>query len=151
MGHVFFKEINFFFILELVIETDRTEKDDEDDLWHEKRLSRKLVLRKKIDEYVNSFTAHGLTKIFTGTKIESIFWATMLFGGILLTILIAHGLVSKFYAFGIYTEIRSQITERNFFPSVTFCENQLLIDTYFSYCGVPPRVKHKNHTVPCLH
>jgi hypothetical protein len=73
----------------------------------------------------------------------------MLFGGILLSVVIVHGLVAKFLKYGIYTEIRSEITDENFFPAVTFCENQLLIDNYFSYCGIPSRIKHKNHSVIC--
>ncbi|XP_066931745.1 acid-sensing ion channel 4-A-like isoform X2 [Clytia hemisphaerica] len=123
--------------------------DDEDNYWHEIQLNRKMIIKKKIEEYVNTFTVHGLTKVFTGERVESAFWLVMLFGGILLSVVIVHGLVTKFLKHGIYTEIRSEITDENFFPSVTFCENQLLIDNYFSYCGVPPRVQHINHTVVC--
>ena len=124
---------------------------EEDDYWHEIQLNRKMIIKKKIDEYVSSFTVHGLTKVFTGERIESAFWLIMLFGGILLSVVIVHGLVTKFLKHGIYTEIRSEITDENFFPAVTFCENQLLIDNYFSYCGVPPRVQHVNHTNVCAY
>ncbi|XP_057302822.1 acid-sensing ion channel 5-like [Hydractinia symbiolongicarpus] len=134
-----------------VVMVESVDESEDDNLWHEVQMSKKLVIQKKIDEYVNSFTVHGLTKVMTGSKVESIFWAIMLLGGIILSIVIVHGLVSKFLKFGIYTEIRSQITDQNYFPSVTFCENRLLIDSYFSYCGVRPRSKHARSNVTCKH
>ena len=30
-----------------------------------------------------------------------------------------------------------EVTDRNYFPSITFCERNLLLYSYFAYCGVP--------------
>lgn len=120
-------------------------------LWKEIQADRKVRLQKKIDEYVDSFTTHGLTKGIKGTRIESIFWLVMLISGILLCFVVLYGLVSKFLSRAVYTEIRSQITDRNLFPSITFCEKALLIDSYFAYCGVAPRFPHKNNNESCNH
>ena len=73
----------------------------------------------------------------------------MLLSGISLSIVIVHGLVSKFFRNEIYTEIRSVITDENSFPSVTFCENKLMFDSYFSYCGVPPNGEYQNKSKVC--
>ena len=97
----------------------------------------KIQITKKINDYVESFTVHGLTRVCRGNKLESVFWCLMLFGGILLSIIIISGLVSKYLNYGIYTEIRMEVTDRNYFPSITFCERNLLLYSYFVYCGVP--------------
>ncbi|XP_066927913.1 acid-sensing ion channel 2-like [Clytia hemisphaerica] len=117
---------------------------DEDDRWHEMMASRKLFLKNKINEYANTFTMHGLSRIIVGKNIESLFWFMMLFGGLVTCFVVIHGLVSKFYRYEIYTEIRSIIAHENYFPAITFCEDQLFVDNYFAYCGVSQREGHKN-------
>ena len=118
-------------------------------MWREIQVARRVKLQKKIEKYEDSFTIHGLTKGIKGTKIESIFWFVMLISGILLCFVVLYGLVSKFLSRAVYTEIRSQITDRNLFPSITFCEKNLLIDSYFAYCGVPPRFLQPNPNQTC--
>ena len=52
--------------------------------------SQKTMQRKK-DEYVQTFTIHGLSKIFTGTKIESIFWTCVVLFGICISNIVIYG------------------------------------------------------------
>ena len=106
--------------------------------------SRKLILEEKIDEYAQSFTMHALSKVIIGKNIECLFWFMMLFGGLITCFVVIHGLFTKFYRYEIYTEIRSIISDENYFPAVTFCEEQLFKDNYFSYCGASIRVGHSN-------
>ena len=72
-----------------------------------------------------------------GERIESGFWLVILFCGLIFSVVIVYGLVVKFLQFGIYTEIRSQVTDENFFPSVTFCEKSMYMNHHTSYCGIP--------------
>lgn len=104
--------------------------------------SRKILLKKKIDEYEGSFTMHALSKVMTGKNIESLFWFMMLFGGLVTCFVVIHGLFSKYYRYDIYTEIRSLISDENYFPAITFCEEQLFFDNYFAYCGAAMRFGH---------
>ena len=97
-------------------------------------------------EYVASFTMHGLTRIFTGTRTESIFWAVLLLCGISTSIVIVYGLIMKYLQHHIYTEIRSQVSTRNIFPSVTICDNQFPM-RYFTYCGAGPY----NYSSHCIY
>ena len=105
--------------------------------WHEDQISRRRIIKQKINEYVNTFTVHGLTKVFVGERLESGFWLIILFCGLIFSVVIVYGLVVKFLNFGIYTEIRSQVTEENFFPSVTFCEKTMYLNHHTAYCGIP--------------
>ena len=118
------------------------------------KVSQKEYIQGKMDEYTNTFTVHGLTRSIKTKRTESIFWSTILLIGILCSSMVIHGLVTKFRKRAVYTEIRFQITDRNYFPGVTFCEKQLLVDSNFAYCGVPPRfskMKLVNETLPCTY
>ena len=101
----------------------------------EKRLSLRMQVSEKIERYVRSFSVHGLTKVFRGSRYESLFWLIMLLSGISVAFLIIHGLVVKYTTRGVYTEIKMNVTEFNHFPSVTFCERGLYEDSYYAYCG----------------
>ena len=105
--------------------------------WHEAQITRRAILKQKIDEYVNMFTVHGLTRVFVGKRIESAFWMVILFCGLVFSVAVVYGLVMKYLNFGIYTEIRSQVTDENFFPSITFCEKSMYQQHHTSYCGIP--------------
>lgn len=112
--------------------------------------TRKDYLQTKIDEYSESFTIHGLTRSVKGKKLESIFWSVILAIGVISCSMVIHGLVVKFRSHSVYTEIRFQITDRNYFPSITFCELNSLLDSYFAYCGVPPRLSGRTSLDPNL-
>lgn len=79
------------------------------------------------------------------------FWLSMLTGGLFLSIFIVYGLIIKFLKYDVYTEIRAQVTDQNFFPSFTICEDRLLKNAYFSYCGVAQRFRHENYSKICQH
>ena len=59
------------------------------------------------------------------------------------------GLITKYLKYAVYTEIRSEIAHRHYFPSVTFCEEQMLFDAYFAYCGVGPRFANHSDDRVC--
>ena len=108
----------------------------------------KDYIQMKIDQYTDSFTIHGLTRSIKSKKLESMFWSTILLIGVICSSIVIHGLVTKFSSRAVYTEIRFQITDRNYFPSITFCEEHLLLDSYFAYCGVPPRFEGRTSLDP---
>lgn len=127
-----------------------TMTSDDDNEFHEHQMiSRKRVIKRKIEEYANTFTMHGLSRFITGKNVECMFWFMMLFGGLVTSSVVIHGLITKYYRFEIYTEIRSVIANENYFPAITICEQQLFVDNYFSYCGVAGRFKHDNDSNYC--
>lgn len=95
------------------------------------------LIERKIEDYVQSFTIHGLTRSVTARQYESLFWTAILTLGIVCASVVIHGLITKYYSRAIYTELTSKVTERNNFPSVTFCEQKLLQTAYFAYCDKP--------------
>lgn len=103
------------------------------------KLSQKEYISRKIDSLGDSFTIHGLSRSVNGKNIESVFWSTTICIGIICSFMIIYGLVKKYTSYSVYSEIRFQITDKNYFPSITFCEKTLLLDAYFAYCGVPAR------------
>lgn len=110
--------------------------------------SKEKLVHKK-DEYIQSFTVHGLTRICTGSKAESSFWLVMLLFGLVISVYVVYRLVSKYLRFEIYTEISQMVTSHNYFPAITFCDYNLLMATYFAYCGVSSGDKHNHIHVPC--
>lgn len=142
----------FFFTLgastaNLVYSSD--DDEEEINLWHENQLERKEYVTQKINEYIATFTVHGLTKMFTGSKIEKVFWCIMLSFGIGASAYIIYGLIVKFLKHDVYTDIREVITYKNVFPSLTFCESTLIMQAYFSYCGVPQGVPRNDLNAVC--
>ena len=115
--------------VETVVNTDVSEK--------ELRSYIGVCIQSKIDEYTESLTIHGLTRSVKGKKAEAVFWITMLLVGLLCVFVVIHGLIKKYNSHEVYTELRSEITDQNNFPTVTFCEESLLQKSYFSYCGKP--------------
>lgn len=111
-------------------------------------VSKEKLIQKK-NEYIQSFTVHGLTKICTGTKAESVFWLIMLLLGLALSVYVVYRLVSKYLQFEIYTEVSETVTTKNFFPAITFCDYQLLVAAYFSYCGQYIAKPYKNPALHC--
>lgn len=118
-------------------------------LWYEIKGEQDKILAAKTEEYARTFTVHGLTKVVKGTRFESFFWSMILVSGISLCLVVLHGLVTKYQARAIYTEITSHITERNYFPSLTICEKNLLIDSYYAYCNKPLRFHNMSDVKYC--
>lgn len=107
------------------------------------------LLKNKIDGYVDGFTVHGLTRVFKSPRHESVFWLFVLIGGLLLAVIVLYTLITKYYDFEIYTEIRSVVTERNTFPSLSICDMSLLTTSYFHFCGSHIKALKDNDTSIC--
>ena len=106
-------------------------------------------IRMKKEQYIKTSTIHGVPKIFTDCWIESCFWLCITIIGVSLSIFGASTLISKYYSYEIYTAFSSRIIEKNTFPSVTFCDYQLMLNNYYAYCGVRIGESHVNSTLPC--
>ena len=113
-------------------------------------LHQKEQIDSKKKEFVQSFTVHGLSRIFTGSRTESIFWSTIVLFGIAISSFVIYGLVCKYYRYEIYTEVSAKVTNENTFPSITFCDHNFMRDNYFAYCGVPLGQTHENINSSCL-
>lgn len=109
----------------------------------------KAVLEEKIDNYIDGFTVHGLTRVFKSPRQESIFWLVVLIVGLLLAVIVLYTLIKKYYDFEIYTEIKSVLTDKNAFPSLSICEMNLLSSYYFLYCGSTIRSYDSNNNTYC--
>lgn len=94
-------------------------------------------MKHKIDNYIDGFTVHGLTRVFKSPRHEAIFWLMVLIVGLALAVFVLYTLIKKYYEFEIYTEIKSVLTEKNAFPSFSICEMSMLTNYYFLYCGSP--------------
>ena len=91
----------------------------------------------KIEDYIEGFTVHGLTRVFTTQKFEALFWLASLLCGAIMSAFVIYGLVSKYYERETYTEIKFSLTDKNYIPAITICDLRRLTKSYFSYCGVP--------------
>lgn len=123
--------------------------DEEDEREEKTNAEQKEQINSKKKEFVQSFTVHGLSRIFTGSRTESLFWSTVVLVGIIISFSVIYGLVCKYYRYEIYTEVSAKVTNKNPFPSITFCDNKLMMANYFAYCRVPHGQKHKNGDMPC--
>ena len=114
-------------------EVDKEETDN--DLWHEKQINGQNYISEKMNEYIGGLTVHGLTKVFTGTRVESFFWFGMLSLGSLLTFLVVFGLIKKYLEHRVYVQISSQMVDEKPFPSITVCDENRLMQNFYTYCG----------------
>ena len=143
------KEIHDDIFLTIETADDSCDTDDDDDENNLHRTKLDAIVETKKDEYVNSFTVHGLTRIFKGSKSESIFWMLMLLVGVTLSTYIIHGLIRKYFEYNIYTEVRSNVSFKNIFPGITLCEFNGMLSNYFAYCGQQKGQKFKNPDDVC--
>ena len=58
-------------------------------------------------------------------------------------------MISKYYKYEIYTEVTVKVTHKNYLPAITFCDNNLMLKSYFAYCGVAQGDTHRNISQPC--
>ena len=100
-----------------------------------KNRKRDEALKEKIHSYIDAFTVHGLTRVFKAPKGEAILWMVVLLLGIILTVVVLYILLAKFFRYETYTEIKSVVTDKNYFPSLSICDLGLLQRNYFKYCG----------------
>ena len=99
------------------------------------RKKRDEVLKEKIHSYIDAFTVHGLTRVFKAPKGEAILWMVVLLLGIILTTVVLYILLAKYFRYETYTEIKSVVTDKNYFPSLSICDLNLLQLNYFKFCG----------------
>ena len=99
--------------------------------------TKKRVLRRKIHDYVHSFTVHGLTRIITGNKIEKLIWTTVLVAALFGLISVTRIYIDKFLSYSIYTEVHSVMTQKAHHPAITFCLSNFLDSYKGFYCGWP--------------
>ena len=59
-------------------------------------------------------------------------------------------MISKYYKYEIYTEVTVKVTHKNYLPAITFCDNNLMLRSYFAYCGVAQGNPHGNTSQPCI-
>lgn len=131
---------------------EQSDDDVDDDEWHEKQITRKRFIRKKMKEYTDTFTVHGLSRVLTGTRYESIFWFFMLIGSMVLSLIVVQGLTKKYLKRHVYVQISSKMVTEKKFPSLTICEERKLFHSYFEYCGLHPIINYvdsPNLTYPC--
>ncbi|XP_065645107.1 uncharacterized protein LOC105844209 [Hydra vulgaris] len=120
----------------------------EDNSFNDKSIIKGVAPEKRIEQYMKSFSLHGLTKIFVArTRLESLFWLIALLGGISLSMYVSVNLVTKYLNYEVYTDAKLEITDKNFFPAVTMCERDLLQSFYFSYCGLTS--DNQSSFIPC--
>lgn len=93
----------------------------------------KKYLDKKADEYLQSVTLHGFTRIFTGSKIESLLWLIILITGCCLIGFVFYDLIRKYNRRDSYINIQHIATNKNYFPAITFCHKRT--PTYL-YCNI---------------
>ena len=98
----------------------------------------------KISSYGNGFTVHGLAKGIYGNSVERVFWLTLVSLAAIVGFIVLHALIKKYLRFTVHTEIHTIITPNNYFPSITFCEQTLLFDSFFAYCGTPARLANES-------
>lgn len=61
-------------------------------------------------------------------------WLFFITFGILFASVVIGRLISKYYQFGTYTDVRRIITDRNTLPSLSVCDFQALQQEYYYYC-----------------
>ena len=92
------------------------------------------ALNQRINDYIDGFTIHGLTKVFRSQRKEAFVWFFFISVGILFASVVIGRLISKYYKFETYTDVRRIITDRNTLPSMSVCDFEALQREYFYYC-----------------
>ena len=118
----------------MLINPEDIEKD-EDKTWQNKTMTSKMTIKIKIEEYINSFSIHGLTRVFVGNRKESIFWSVILMIMTIFAAISIHKLVAEYHQYDCYTEMREKLTKEQVFTSITICNHEKLEDVSQSYCG----------------
>lgn len=102
------------------------------------------LFKNRIHAYVDSFTIHGLTRVVTAPRYEALLWLMTLLLGVFLSVMIVRNLVTKYRRYDVYNDIRSIVTKKNTFPSLTICEKNLFEHITHSYCGISLKDESEN-------
>ena len=91
--------------------------------------------------YVESFTIHGLSKVFLGKPLERVFWFLTLFGVLSFVGYKVYGDYIKYYRYEYRTEIRIEDVEKLIYPALILCSSDF--DDHYPIC-------YKNNNSHCL-
>ena len=84
-------------------------------------LGRRRLARK----YAESFSIYALSRIFTGSLREKLFWGTVLAGAFSLIGIVTYGFLNDFISYDVRTDIRLQHVDNIDYPSLTICPEQV--------------------------
>ena len=74
-----------------------------------------------IDNYKESFTCHGLSRIYTGKKWEKILWFVLLTACLSFIGYLVHDLVNAYTQYNVRTEVRVDDADQVPLPTITAC------------------------------
>ena len=94
---------------------------------------------------MESFSWHGLTRVFTGRKWEKVVWSTLLVGCMSFMVYLAHAMVVQYLQYHIRTEIDIRDEDEIGLPTITACPWVCSIKKNlmkYSNKKFPPYIKH---------
>ena len=89
-----------------------------------KRKPMKSQLSKLAENYSNSFTIHGLSRVFTGNRIERVIWSLALLLGFAISITTVYSLLRKYQSKQVFIETRTNVVTEITFPLITICKHR---------------------------
>ena len=100
-----------------------------------------ILLEEKINQYAESFTIHGLPRILTGNKTERTVWSVFVVLALSFAGYMVYRYVSKYLRYEVSHNFSRSITDKAFYPSVTFCLPEIKEEMGLSQidCVVPKR------------
>jgi len=110
-----------------------------------------LPFAKKKQEYLDTFTVHGLTRAcsYGKSKFEWLLWALIVIGAIMTSTWLTYSNLTHYLEYKTYSEMTTPIQEENPFPSLTICELRSMLSHYFSYCNKKHGQRHDDYSKPC--
>ena len=93
-------------------------------------------LGKKMDEYATSFTVHGISRIYTGNRIEKVLWSIFVLTAVAGSVIVLKDYAQKHLKHEVIQVFTSQTITRAYYPQVTFCLDNLRYRLVTLHCGV---------------
>ena len=78
-----------------------------------------------MDEYATSFTVHGLSRIYTGNKIEKVIWSIFVLTAVVGSAIVLSNYVQKHFRHEVMEAFTSETAKRAYYLQVTFCLDNL--------------------------
>lgn len=94
------------------------------------KIARINVMKK---EYADSFTIHGLSRLFQGRILETIFWSIILISAVTFSSYLLFSLYMKYILYEVYTNVEFQHAKFIPLPALTICSKR-----YVKFCLVYP-------------
>ena len=110
-----------------IIQVIQTFSPSEEHVWKNSSFTyisatRKIkLLQSMIDNYKESFTCHGLSRIYTGKKWEQILWFVLLTACMLVIVYLVSDLAKHYLEYNVRTEVRVEDAEKVPLPTITAC------------------------------